>query len=172
MKKIIIALTLLLSVTSCVEMLFEQPQPAGVKTLKQMPKALQGSYVADEKDTLQITATSFKGFEDDKGSVLNLSENLVIKKYKKHYFVSKKHESGLWEVVIITRDNNDNLQFKFIDGDDEEKTKRLEQFIDVETKYDSVGKAEMFIINPSKKELMGLMDKEVFEELPLLKRIK
>lgn len=172
MKNIIIAVLVLMSMASCVEVLFDQPQPAGVKALKRIPKVLQGIYISDEKDTLLITASEFMGFENDEDSTSALSTNLVIKKYKKYYFISRKYDTNLWEVAFIKKAKNGNLKFKFIDGDDEEKMKMLQQYIDVEIKFNKKGEIDFYTINPTKKELYELVGKEIFSELEELKKLE
>lgn len=173
MKNLIIALTFLVVTTSCVEVLFEQSQPVGAKELKEFPKSLQGIYIGKmDKDTLLITQYELQGANEEKDSAMIISNNFVIKKLKGNYVVSRKHESGLWEVGFIQPQKGNELHIFTLDGDDKDKMELLKQLVEVETKYDEEGKVGQYILNPTKKELLKILKADVFEKLGEFKKVK
>ena len=96
MKKSIILTLLFFSfivlISSCVEVRFEQPQPAGIKAEKIFPADLQGTYIDENNDTLFINTVTYR-FGNGKtilGGGGELSENLILKKYNKYYFLNEK----------------------------------------------------------------------------------
>lgn len=172
MKNILIALSLIVVMTSCVEVLFEQTQPAGVKEIQQFPKALLGMYIEEtENDTLRITPFELQGPKNERDSAMKISPNFVLKKFKNEYVISRKHDSGLWEVAFISISKKGQLEIKTIDGGDEEKMKRLKLLLEVTTKYDEEGKADQYILNPTKKEFFKILKADIFEELGVFKKM-
>ena len=175
MKNYIAIITVFITMTSCVEVLFEQAQPIGAKELKEFPKSLQGMYIeSTDNDTLVISQYEIQGdrANEEKDSTMIISSNFVLKKYKGHYVVSRKHESGLWEVGFIKPQKDNELHIFTLDGDDKDKMELLKQMVEVETKYDEEGKVGQYILNPTKKELLKILKADVFEKLGEFKKIK
>ena len=79
MKNVFISFFILMSMTSCVEVFFEQAQPAGVKAKKEFPKSMQGMYIADEKDTLLITQFEIKENSNKQEPDMILGSELILK---------------------------------------------------------------------------------------------
>lgn len=157
---------------SCVEVYFEQAQPAGVKAKNEFPKSMQGMYVADEKDTLLITQYKIKDKNDKQEPDMILSSDLVLKKYKGYYYINQKNEDGLWEVGIISVEKNGSLNVIYIDGNKKEKIERLKQLVETTIILDDEGKEDYYVINPTKKELIELLDHDIFEDLGEFRKIE
>lgn len=159
--------------TSCVEVLFEQAQPARTKSLKQFPDKLLGTYIEEtDKDTLVVTPFELMGAKEERDSTMKISNNFILKKFKGHYVVSRKHESGLWEVGFIKPGKDGSLIIFTIDGDDKEKMKQFKSLLEVDVKYDEEGKEDQYIVNPTKKELLKLLKADIFENLGVFKKVE
>ena len=90
---------------SCTEIIFEEPQPLGAKSLKSIPKELQGSFsflILNEETLMEIGENYITG-EDDKSY---LSDSLIVKKIGNLYVVNKliskgEGKQGKWEVYTL-----------------------------------------------------------------------
>lgn len=90
---------------SCTEVVFDTPQPAKAKALKEFPSSIQGKYtfvMLNEQEVLEISSKYIDG-EDGKQY---LSDSLVIKKLGNNYVVNqlinKEGETkGKWSSVIL-----------------------------------------------------------------------
>jgi hypothetical protein len=90
---------------SCTEIIFEEPQPLGVKSLNSIPKELQGqfSFLILNEETLMEVGENFITGEDDKSY---LSDSLIIKQMGNLYVVNKliskgEGKEGKWEVYTL-----------------------------------------------------------------------
>lgn len=172
MKNIFIILLVVMSLTSCVEVLFEHPQPIGVKEKKQFPKSLQGMYIQDEKDTLLITQFEIQEMSGKQDPDMILSSDLILKKYKGLYYLNVKNENNLWEVGIINVKENGALNVRYIDGNKKDKVERLKQLVKITTFLNDEGEEGYYLINPTKKQLVWLLGNNIFENLGEFRKIK
>lgn len=105
MKNLFLILVVALFSISCTEVVFETPQPAKAKQLKEFPSSLQGKYtfvMLNEQEVLEISGKYIDG-EDGKQF---LSDSLVLKKLGDKYIVNqlinKEGETnGKWSSVIL-----------------------------------------------------------------------
>ena len=141
-------LFMFMSMTSCVEVFYEQAQPAGVKAKKQFPKSLQGMYIVDEKDTMLITQFEIKEKNGKQEEDMVLSSDLVLKKYKKNHYLNRRNEDGLWEVGVINVEKDGKLNIRYIDGGKKEKLEGLKQLVKTTTILNDEGKEDYYVINP------------------------
>ena len=105
MKNLIILIVFSIFLFSCTEIIFEEPQPLGAKSLASIPKELQGNFsflILNEETMMEIGENYITG-EDDKAF---LSDSLIIKKLGNLYVVNKliskgEGKIGLWEVYTL-----------------------------------------------------------------------
>ena len=164
--------SLIVFISSCVEVKFEQPQPAGTEAEKVFPADLQGTYIDENNDTLIVNDVTYR-FGTGK-TIFNgggeLSENLILKKYKKYYFLSEKNDS-LWNIIVVKLKNKNDLKVFIIDGENKEKIEELKKITNVKEIFNSDGEIDSYIINPSKKELKRMLRKKIFTEIGTFKKI-
>jgi len=105
MKNLLLIVILGVFLISCTEIIFEDPQPLGAKSLKSIPKELQGSFafvILNEETLMEIGENYITG-EDDRAY---LSDSLIIKKLGNQYVVNKRvntegEKEGKWEVYVL-----------------------------------------------------------------------
>lgn len=181
----ILSIVLGLWCSACTEVTFPTHQPKGIKPLSAMPKELRGQYIIpegdsiDRLDTLIIDAASYRFTSSAKKADhswldnAQLSDSLVVKKYKGYYFFNIK-ENDQWLLRVLKVESGGNLSFRMfaIDGAGKDKLLwELEQEIPVETiQVDSNEK--YYRIDPSPKKLLQLVKKKRYWEESKLKRIK
>lgn len=184
MRNILILTLLAIGCIACTEVSFPIHQPKGIKPLSEIPKELRGKYVApegdsiDRLDTLVIDAHSYRftsSTKKEQGWLDNaqLSDSLVLKKYKGFYFFSFK-EKDQWLLRVVKLEMGGELSFRMfaIDGAGKDKLLwELEQELPVETIQ--IGSDEKYYrIDPSPKKLMELVKKKKYWEESKLKRVK
>ncbi len=105
---------------------FDKAQPAGQPSLRKIPFALRGFYITSDSAALlsvgpktmilsynkkltdttrvnikEVVANGLAGSIIREDTLLSLSKDQVLKKYKGNYIVSTKNENG-WEVMLIS----------------------------------------------------------------------
>lgn len=158
--------------TSCVEVLFETPQPQGIKAINAFPETMRGSYLTSNNDTLIIASDQLKDPGAENDSIMKISEDFVLKKYKGYYIISLKHETGMWEVAIIEPKGKGAFRLFTFDGENEEKMARVKQFTVVATILDEGGKPTQYKLNPTKKDFAKLLKSDVFEEIGVFNKLE
>jgi hypothetical protein len=182
MRTLIYCLLLLIG---CDEISFKAPQPTGKKSLKSVPAELIGKYllVEDEKeptkDTIIIEARGFRfGYYDPTERVKNkdegfykggLGDSLMLKYYKGYYFWNL-NESPEWRIRVVKREPNGNLtvmepgkkniEFKTYLND-------LSSVVKIDTVFADGEK--LYQIDPTPKQLVGLIEKGYFQKTVLIK---
>ena len=117
MKNTITLLALILALTSCTNVYFDQPQPKNGKYLKFVPEELQGKWV-DKLDTIFITKNGFEEVNVKTDSLDNiisvkkekffLSDSLVLNKAGKFYVINLL-EKGNWQIIILDKQSNGDI---------------------------------------------------------------
>lgn len=169
MKKIILYLVLLLIISSCGPFIyFEQAQPANSEMENIFPKALQGIYNDDANNVPLIIDELTCEYGNDNNTIgekAQLSDSLILKKYKSHYILNLKDEEG-WYVMVLSIQNFDKLVVDFIGGDDEaeavEEIEKLKNLTTVNEIFRSSGKINYYLINPTQKEFKRMLKKNMF----------
>src|SRR5689334_9972069 len=108
MKRLALLCFFLVTIFSCKEISYKEPQPSGKTNLKTVPAELHGMYVLSDdketsKDTLIITSSGYRVVSDRKESPLG--DSLVLKYYKGYYFLSI-NENPEWLLRIVKRQPN------------------------------------------------------------------
>jgi len=116
-NRLVFFVLLMVVISSCTNVYFDQPQPKNGEILKYIPLELQGVWV-DKLDTLYITKNGFEEVNvktDSSGTILSikreahfLTDSLMLKKADKYYIVNIREKKN-WQVVILDRQNNGDI---------------------------------------------------------------
>ena len=192
MRKTLVFIVLL-SLTSCLTIYFEQPQPAGSKVLTSFPAKMQGAYTSNDegKDTAYVLTDRYVFFENEEKfngtdtvevEVLReeiLSTNLVLKKQGKYYVLNDKEDGkDYWNVYLLNIQKNGDIAVMLTgDFETEEDTiqlndpkKSLNEFFDI-TEFQKLDKNE-YLVNPTRKEFKKLIKQGLFSDTLLLRRVE
>ncbi len=165
---------------SCKEISFLEPQPAGIKPLKEIPEELKGKYLAVDKlsgeknDTLTIESWGYRLKDKDDKEWLGrgmLSDSLVVKFYQDYYFINFR-VGNQWVLRLIKKKSS-GIEFLSINIQDDSKRKELlkklsNRFTLKEIKLDG---DTFYQINPTSSQLLQLIKESYFtgDELKKLK---
>ncbi|HEY8935816.1 MAG TPA: hypothetical protein VIM65_11370 [Cyclobacteriaceae bacterium] len=173
-RNFIIVLALLL-LFSCKEVSFKAAQPKDKKGLTSVPEELCGNYVIPNEegkieDTLFVTALGYKlGHNPDDAAFL--SDSLVLKFYKGYYFlnINKRPE---WFLRVIQQEKNGDIAYMAMEQQDESFSDYLER-VSFEVEIDSTSSTteKLYLINPTPKQLLELIQKGFFKKT-ILKKIR
>jgi hypothetical protein len=185
MKNLFLILLFALSLTSCVEVLYEEAQPAKTKSLTVFPNDLQGQYYIsfqdslNENDTLTISEKYFTEFiittkerKKQPKKKMYLSDSLVLKQMDDNYILSFR-EKKTWMALILKPIKNYGYSVLWIDGGDENSVEKMQQITKAKIVKNDDGKIEKYIIKPKKGTFKKLLLKDgVFTELYKLKKLQ
>ena len=178
-KYSVLFLLLGLFLSSCKEVSFKEPQPAGIAALNTIPEKLHGWYQAGDKvdkkdtDTLIVESWGYRFKDKDDKDWLGqgtISDSLVIKFYQDYYFVNFR-SGNQWVLRLIKQKPSGAIDFLTIDiGDDAKRAEMLKKmskkFKVTEVKKES---DTFYQINPSKDQLMQLIKEGYFTGVELSK---
>jgi hypothetical protein len=91
MRKLIFLIAVVLTLASCTNVSFVQPQPEGVKALTEIPENLQGTYALN--DTIIVTSNTIG--ED------TLGKNLIVKKRGNFYYLNYFEDDSLYSLTVV-----------------------------------------------------------------------
>jgi hypothetical protein len=175
MKKLLYLLALILLLASCDQVIFPEPQPQKVKTMTEMPAEIQGVYLDQDGDSLFVFEQSFSYYSDnytDFNSVY-LSDSLVLKSYKKRYFISISthiNEQVYWLTYIIEAKNDGRvLDIYTMDPGDIVKLAKLEEI--TSKVMDIEGETDYYLFNPSKKDYKKIISDTIFTKMISFQKI-
>jgi hypothetical protein len=163
---------LLSSLTSCMTIGFQQPQPAGKKSLDAFPSVLWGEYddqTQGGKPELIISKHSvyLDGGSDVGEGVVRLGDTLVLKKFNGFYIASYLlPEEGYW-VAHPFKTGPGELYLYSLDLKKEEAAGKLSPF----TRIKKQGE-DFILLDPSKKEFRKMLKNKELWEIETLYRIK
>ena len=98
-------MVLVTAMNSCITFYFEKPLPIDAKQCKSMPRALRGKWTGSE-GTLCIDKTKWVSQSTDSLGVtttkveFELSDSLIMKKYKQYYFFNTLNTNSFWNVYV------------------------------------------------------------------------
>jgi hypothetical protein len=167
---------------SCKEVTFQEAQPKGVASLKEVPPSLQGIYQTIEQttgefsDTLIIESWGYRFKDKNEKDWLTrgtLSDTLVLKFYQNYYFLNFKSQ-GQWVLRLIQQDPSGTIRFLSIDLKEDAKRKEILKKLKKKMPIKEIkGKEDdaFYQINPTPDQLMQLL-KEGYFTGDKLKKIK
>jgi hypothetical protein len=175
MRKLALA-SLFIALFSCKEISYKEPQPRGKKVLKEIPEALVGSYLlkddkSGETDTLIVNSRGYIVASDKKGD--QLSDSLVLKKFKGYYFISI-NENPEWILRVVKQGSNGDLVYMTMEEQDGVSFKEFLAKVSKEIKVDSVevNGEKLYQIDPSPRQLVKLIEKGYFKKTVEMKKLK
>ena len=174
MKNLAVLLVSGLLLISCTEIIFEEPQPLGAKSLNSIPKELQGkfSFLILNEETLMEVGENYITGEDDKSY---LSDSLIIKQIGDLYVVNKlinkgEGKEGKWEVYTLEDKGCGFVKATtFVINSDS----YVEQF---KTAYGGTvigeGQEKSMIVKPDSKQFKEIMKDDSVTVSIILERVK
>jgi len=181
MKNILLILLFSTTFMACVEVKFENSQPAKTKNLSEFPTELQGKYLIEFKDSINeldtfIIAKNYfseltlgqKASSKPKKDVF-LSDSLVVKQIDNNFTINI-FENDFWMVVLL-KPNATGYDVLWINGENEDTAEQLNLTTKVKTIKNEDGEVEALIMNPKKKEFAKMIDNQ-YIFTPIYKLIK
>lgn len=174
MSKIFIAI-LFVTITSCKEVSYKEPQPKGKPALQEIPRELRGKYLligenGTDTDTLIVTGKGYYVSSDSSSGILG--DSLVVKKYKGYYFFND-NENPEWLLRIIKKERNGDLSYMHMDrGQQSFNDFLIELNKDIEIDSSEVDGKMLYQIDPTPRELMSLIKKGYFRKTITIKRLR
>jgi hypothetical protein len=163
---------------SCKEISFQEPQPVGVQSLKQVPEELRGRYIILNKttgkknDTLVIESWGYHLKDKDDKDWLGkdtLSDSLVVKFYQDYYFINFR--SGDQWVLRLIKKKPTGIEFLSLDIRDDAKRKSILKKLSKKFTLKEIKKGDdtFFQINPTATQLIQLIKEGYFTGEELMK---
>lgn len=156
---------------SCKEVSFREPQPAGVPPLKEVPATLRGHYVGvdnrgNDTDTLIIESWGYHFRDTQDKDWLGkgvLSDSLVIKFYKDHYFVNFR-TGDQWVLRVIRQKPGGAIDFLSIPVNDDAQRKEILKKLSKKFTVKEIQRKDdtFYQINPTRDQLMELLREGFF----------
>lgn len=174
MKKATLILVTGLFLFSCTEVIFESPQPPGVKSLSKIPKELQGQYsfVILNEETVMEIGSDFITSDEDKAYI---SDSLIIKKVDNKFVVNKlisegEGKEGKWQVYVLEDKGCGFVKAtSFIINSDSYPTKFAEMY---GAEQIGEGQEKNLIINPNAKQFYTIMEDDSVTISIILERLQ
>lgn len=165
-------LFLLLLFQSCSNIVYYSAVPEGQAELKEFPPLLQGKYIDNEGDTLEILSSSYHYGHQGEMDYLqgDLNNELVLKEKNGFYFLNFKSDEGFWE-MIAAQAFPDKLILYSIDTKNSSDIKIINDILK-SSKAKSFKEEGKYIIKPSDDEIIQLLKQEQICEQSELKRTK
>lgn len=180
-KKLIVITGLLLVLQlfiSC-EVYFSVPQPSWIKkNEKVIPGKFRGTFTGAENGVLREMHKGGKGAEVkvsekriyiDNENDFNLSDTVILRKYRHHYFLNIYNAECLAWSVILIKEADHKIYYYMIPSEESENMTRLRKIAVVNQ---SDHGARQYIINPTKKEFIRMLKSDVFSPMDTLTRIQ
>ncbi len=167
---------LTVTISGCKEVHFPEHQPKGIRSLATIPKSMQGRYEfpvdSAKVDTLVVTQNEFYPKNEYKDR-LTIGDSLILKTYKGYYFFNLLAEdpTKTWLLRVVKPGKNGNLEVLTMDDG------HFEEFLNLlsrEIQIDSTGQGwdKIYTIDPTPKELIGLIKKGYFIKRFECKKLK
>ena len=174
MKNVLLILIASLFLYSCTEVIFEAPQPPGVKSMAKIPQELQGKYsfvILNEETVMEIGSNFITG-DDDKAYI---SDSLVVKKVDNKYVVNKlisegEGKTGKWQVYVLEDKGCGFVKAtSFIINSDTYSAKFAEKY---GAEQIGEGQEKNIIVNPSAKQFNTIMEDDSVTISIILERLQ
>lgn len=166
MKKLVISIISLLGLVACTTVRFENPQPSGAFEIKEFPQELQGLFLTDENDTLEVSLFEFSfrnGEEIFISGNLN-SEETILRKFRKMYVINLKDE-GVWDAFPVKAQKNKLILYtQKTESDIQELMEDLSKTSTVKEVPDSNEEFGYYLVDPSAEDFEKLWNKKLFSD--------
>lgn len=172
MKKLILSIMTLVGFLSCTTVRFENPQPVDSQQLAEFPLQMQGLFISEEDDTLEVSTYkfSYRNGEDMNITGDLLSQETVLKEFGDYYILNIKDE-GVWDVFPLkVRKNRLIAYYSSLESDVEDLMEELKKTSVVKEIPDTNDQLGYYLVSPSKKEFEFLFEKNLFSEKLTFKR--
>jgi len=162
-----------LCLVACKEISFQQPQPAGIRALANIPVELRGRYLlvdpnSPATDTLFVEGVGYRvGHNRNEKNLLG--DSIVLKSYKGYYFLNINGNPE-WFLRVIKRERNGDLLLMGLEQEQNDFgnfVKKLSGTIGVDSIQ--LKDEKLYQINPTPKQLVSLIDKGFFTKRTLKK---
>jgi|GEM_PF-2551235 len=177
MKNLIYGVIFLLLITSCDQVVFQEPQPRKTKAFTEIPEILQGTYLDHNDDTLHVYKQSFSYFTDEYSSIEKeyLSDSSVLKTYKDMFFFNKRviiNEEIYWLTYILEPvESGKQIDLYTMDPGDVVKLARLQE-ITSKVKDIENGEGDYYLFAPKKKHYKKIISDTIFTKMITFKKIE
>ena len=162
--KTIILITLISLCASCTMVYFEEPQPAGKKSLHEFPAKLQGTYSsADDSISLHISSTDIIYRASNENDLkFSIKNDLIIKKFQGDYYLNvEDKDNNFWSLYLLSpKGKKLIMSYPSINDDNLEKFQKITEIRTVHSKEKEMNE---FILNPQLKELKKLIKAGIYE---------
>lgn len=176
MKKItFILFSVVVTLFSCQEIKFKEPQPMETPLLKSFPTELVGNYYdLKSTDTLTINSTTFTfGNKSSMNYVSGgLSDTSVLKMKDNLYYLNLfDKETKLWSLVTFKLDVVSNLHVSFFSVENDEQAEKIKSITPLQPVLDEEKEIKYYIAQPSEIELKKIIEQHLISKTTELKRI-
>jgi len=170
MKRVVLASLVVCMMVACNMVRVEVPQPNGVQNLTKISDKLTGMFIGSDHDTLMVDVGwfSFKSTKGDMNVDLKLSDSTVIRQYKGYYFLSNQEADG-WNVVAMEPKSGDRVTLLMLYVDNADRLARIQKIVKLREKKRD-GETDCYLANPTKEELIKLLEQGLFEEIVTLQK--
>jgi len=171
MKRLILVSLAACTMVACNMVRFEVPQPNGVQNLSKIPEKLTGMFIGSDHDTLMVDVGwfSFKSTKGDMNVNMKLSDSTVLRQYNNYYFLSSREDNG-WNVVVVEPKSGDRVTIMMLYVDNTDKLARIQKIVKLKEIKKDDGDTDYYLTNPTKEQLVQLLDQGLFEEIVTLRR--
>lgn len=168
---LIFGLLSLIFMSSCSNVVFKQALPQEENSLSEFPKKIRGTYIDDESDTLVITRNAYTYGNINSQPLFHgeLSEEVVLKKYKDFYFLNFQSDNNYWEMMAGQFKRSEVILFS-IDVENSDQFKIIEEYMDGD--YQKINKDDKYLIDPSLKQLLNMLEDDRICQKSVLKKLK
>jgi hypothetical protein len=146
--------------SSCTIVSFDRVLPEPNRVFRAFPKAVQGNWINDEGEQLEINGSLFEA-GDFEGKIGPDCQLVVEHDW---YYLNLK-EDKYWMLFIGHLENDNTLNVYWFDGDDEELVTGLQELYDARIFRDDQGEIERIHFSPSDDEFREIMEKGLFSDM-------
>ena len=170
MQRIILYSLLLVMISACSNSIqFRQPLPPGVTNEKSFPREFRGVYYYNEENILaRVTEKGMEYTYEHDSLKGNLSDSLILRKYKDFYFLNVRVKSWeskekLWKVYLLRYfPDKKRVSFRYVPENVKEDTvawKTLSMIVNVDSLQGEL------ILNPTLQQLDPLITNTFFNDI-------
>lgn len=168
MKKSLTFIILLSTITSCVQVVFETPQPANSRPLNQIPLEFHGTYtmyVMGEREEIEIGTNYLITSPEDVGEREKgvISDSLVIKYMDNQLYINKRISSSagsFWETYVLKDLGCGVFKGTMIVADDDDAIYQIQQ--GYETEYLETSESyKLLVVRPYESDLTKMLQSEL-----------